>query len=90
MRLLPEPSTPDRARVNQWISFAVADLEWPLWRNMKHRFLYPEQMRIPAEVEVAHVDLKTLATYGLGSRYSTSPECLDWEIANCEHPDIRV
>jgi glutathione S-transferase len=59
--LLPKPGTSDRALVSQWVSFAVADLEQPLWRSMKHRFLYPEKSRIPAEVEVAHADFKALA-----------------------------
>jgi glutathione S-transferase len=59
--LLPKPGTSDRALVHQWMSFAVADLEQPLWRAMKHRFLYPENIRIPAEVEVAHADFKALA-----------------------------
>jgi glutathione S-transferase len=59
--LLPKPGSSDRALVSQWMSFAVADLEQPLWRAMKHRFLYPEQTRIPAEVELAHADFKALA-----------------------------
>jgi glutathione S-transferase len=59
--LLPKAGSRERALVNQWMSFAVADLEQPLWRSMKHRFLYPEKMRIPAEVEVAQADFKTLA-----------------------------
>jgi glutathione S-transferase len=59
--LLPKPGTSDRGLVSQWMSFAVADLEQPLWRAMKHRFLYPEKTRIPAEVEVAHADFKALA-----------------------------
>jgi glutathione S-transferase len=59
--LLPKAGTTDRALANQWISFAVADLEQPLWRAMKHRFLYPEKTRIAAEVEVAHADFHALA-----------------------------
>jgi glutathione S-transferase len=59
--LLPKAGSFDRALVNQWTSFAVADLEQPLWRSMKHRFFYPEKTRIPAEVEVAHADFKALA-----------------------------
>jgi glutathione S-transferase len=59
--LLPKPDSLDRALVNQWMSFAVADLEQPLWRAMKHCFLYPEKMRIPADVELAHADFKALA-----------------------------
>jgi glutathione S-transferase len=70
--LLPKPATPERAHVHQWMSFAVADLEQPLWRVMKHRFLYPEKMRIPAEIELAHADFKALATtleHELGGDY---------------------
>src|SRR5215470_15231623 len=37
--LLPKPGSSERALVNQWMSFAVADLEQPLWRAMRHRFL---------------------------------------------------
>lgn len=77
--LLPKPGTSDRALVNQWMSFAVADLEQPLWRTMKHRFLYPEKARIPAEIELAHGDFKTLAAtlerelrgdYAVGRRFT--------------------
>lgn len=59
--LLPKPGSKERAVVDQWTSFAVADLEQPLWRAMRHRFLYPEATRIAAEVEVAHADFKSLA-----------------------------
>ena len=59
--LLPKMGSPERALVNQWMSFAVADLEQPLWRAMRHRFLYPEEKRIPGEVEVAYADFKALA-----------------------------
>ena len=77
--LLPTSGTADRALVHQWMSFAVADLEQPLWRAMKHRFLYAEEARIPAEVEVAHADFKALAAtlerelrgdYAVGGRFS--------------------
>jgi glutathione S-transferase len=60
--LLPKLGSPNRALVNQWMSFAVADLEQPLWRAMKHRLLYPEKVRLPAEVDVAHADFKAVAT----------------------------
>jgi glutathione S-transferase len=59
--LLPKPGSAERALVGQWMSFVVADLEQPLWRAMRHRFLYPEKTRIAAEVEVAHADFKALA-----------------------------
>jgi glutathione S-transferase len=60
--LLPKPGTMERALVNQWMSFAVADLEQPLWRAVRHRFIYPEATRIPRDVEVAHADFQALAT----------------------------
>jgi glutathione S-transferase len=60
--LLPKIGTTDRALVNQWVAFAVTELEQPLWRAMRHRFLYPEGTRIPAEIDVAHADFKALAT----------------------------
>jgi glutathione S-transferase len=60
--LLPKPGTSDRALVSQWMSFAVADLEQPLWRTMRHRLLYPEKTRIPGEIAVAHADFKALAS----------------------------
>ncbi len=59
--LLPKAGSPERALTTQWISFAVADLEQPLWRVMRHRFLYPEAKRIPADIEVAYGDFKALA-----------------------------
>jgi glutathione S-transferase len=77
--LLPKPQTSERALVNQWSSFAVADLEQPLWRVMRHRFLYPEKTRIPGEIEVAHADFKALAAtlerelrsdYAVGGRFT--------------------
>jgi glutathione S-transferase len=59
--LLPEPGTTSRAHVSQWMAFAVAELEQPLWRAMRHRLLYPEKTRIPGEIEVAFADFKALA-----------------------------
>jgi glutathione S-transferase len=60
--LLPKAGSPERPRVNQWMSFVVADLEQPLWRATRHRFLYPEAVRSLAEVELAHADFASLAT----------------------------
>jgi glutathione S-transferase len=77
--LLPKPGSADRALVSQWMSFAVADLEQPLWRTMRHRFLYPEEGRIPGEIEIAHADFKALAVtlerelrgdYAVGGRFT--------------------
>jgi glutathione S-transferase len=87
--LLPKPGTSDRALVSQWMSFAVADLEQPLWRAMRHRFLYPEETRIPGEVEVAHADFKALAAtlehelradYAVGHRFTLADATLAYTL----------
>ena len=59
--LAPPPGTIERARVDQWMAFCLGDLEQPLWRIMRHRFLYDEARRIPAEIEVARQDFRELA-----------------------------
>ncbi|HUA33255.1 MAG TPA: glutathione S-transferase family protein [Candidatus Binataceae bacterium] len=50
-----------RAEVNRWILFAATELEQPLWRIARHTSLYPENKRIPAEVELAREDFKSMA-----------------------------
>jgi glutathione S-transferase len=42
-----------RAQVNRWLLFAVTELEQPLWRISRHTALYPEHLRLPAEVSLA-------------------------------------
>jgi glutathione S-transferase len=61
-RLAPPAGTRERASVDQWVSFAVTELEQPLWRIMKHRFFYPEAARIPADIALACDDFGRLAT----------------------------
>ncbi len=51
-RLTPAWDTADRARYNQWMAFAIAELEQPLWTIAKHRFALPKELRVPA-VEAA-------------------------------------
>jgi glutathione S-transferase len=45
-----------RAQVNRWLLFAVTELEQPLWRISRHTALYPEPLRLPAEVSLARQD----------------------------------
>ena len=45
-----------RAQVNQWLLFTVTELEQPLWRISRHTALYPEHLRLPAEVSLARQD----------------------------------
>lgn len=78
-RLLPR-SKEDRARCAQWVAFAGGDLEAPLWRMVKHTRIYPDSLRIPAEVELAKSDFaktakaleRTLGDYAVGQSFSVA------------------
>jgi glutathione S-transferase len=50
-----------RAQVYRWLLFAATELERPLWRIPKHTSLYPEEKRIPADVELARQDFLAMA-----------------------------
>jgi len=51
--LAPEPRTAERARFDQWCFFVATELEQPLWTMAKHRFVLPEDKRVPAIMETA-------------------------------------
>ena len=56
------PADPrERAKVNQWLLFAATELEQPLWRIARHKFLYPEDKRQPGDIPVARDDFKAMA-----------------------------
>lgn len=57
------PTDPLRkAKVNEWLSFALTDLESPIWTLIKHKFLLPEALRSPAVIEAMFGDAcKTLS-----------------------------
>jgi glutathione S-transferase len=50
-----------RAQVYRWIMFAMTELEQPLWRMAKHTFLYPEDKRLPQDIELARADFTAMA-----------------------------
>ncbi len=50
-----------RAELNRWILFIATELEQPLWRITRHINIYPENKRIPAEIELAREDFKSMA-----------------------------
>jgi glutathione S-transferase len=63
--------TGQRAQVQQWCSFAVTELEQPLWNISKHTFALPEKRRVPAILETANWEFTRAAgvlAMGLGSR----------------------
>lgn len=52
---IPE-SVEDRAQMYRWIFFLMTEIEQPLWRIVRHTFLYPEEKRLPQEIELARQD----------------------------------
>lgn len=59
-RLLPTDLR-QRAEVDRWLLFTVTELEQPLWRIVRHTSLYPEALRLPAEVDLAGREFKEMA-----------------------------
>ena len=43
----------DRAQMHRWMFFLVTEVEQPLWRIARHTFVYPDEKRIPQDVELA-------------------------------------
>lgn len=50
-----------RAQLYRWLLFTATELEQPLWRITHHTFLYPEALRLPAEIPLARQDFTTMA-----------------------------
>ena len=50
-----------RAQVYRWVMFAMTELEQPLWRMAKHTFLYPENKRLPQDIDLARDDFTAMA-----------------------------
>jgi glutathione S-transferase len=49
-----------RSQVYRWLLFTATELEQPLWRITHHTALYPEHLRLPAEVSLARQDFKDM------------------------------
>jgi glutathione S-transferase len=47
---IPE-AVEDRAQMYRWIFFLVTEIEQPLWRIARHTVLYPEEKRLPQDVD---------------------------------------
>jgi glutathione S-transferase len=50
-----------RAQVNRWLLFTATELEQPLWRIARNTFIYPEDQRLPADVQKARQEFKAMA-----------------------------
>ena len=56
------PSDPrQRGQALQWLLFAATELEQPLWRITRHTRLYPEPLRLPADILLARQDFQPMA-----------------------------
>ena len=43
----------DRSQTYRWIFFLVTEIEQPLWRIARHTFIYPENQRLPQDIDLA-------------------------------------
>lgn len=59
-RLLPT-DLQQRSQLNRWMLFAVTELEQPLWRIARHSFIYPEEQRLPGDVDLASGEFRSMA-----------------------------
>jgi glutathione S-transferase len=50
-----------RAQLYRWLFFTATELEQPLWRIARHTFIYPEELRLPAEIPLARQDFTNMA-----------------------------
>lgn len=70
-RLLAGDKPEARARLYQWCSFAISELEQPLWTKAKHEFVLPRRLRVPSLAESLHHELEAalrILELGLGER----------------------
>jgi glutathione S-transferase len=51
--IAPAPGSDARAYCDQWCSFAISELEQPLWTLSKHQFALPAEWRVPAVLDTA-------------------------------------
>jgi glutathione S-transferase len=69
--LLPPIGSTERAECYRWISFAISELEQPLWTIAKHRFVLPEEKRVSAILQTAFWEFSIAAgilTKGIADR----------------------
>ncbi|MFN8601595.1 MAG: glutathione S-transferase family protein [Candidatus Binatia bacterium] len=59
-RLLPA-DVGGRAEAYRWLLFAATELEQPLWRIARNTAIYPENERLPADVEKATGEFRDMA-----------------------------
>lgn len=71
--LIPTLSPFRRAQYDQWCSFAVTELEQPMWTISKHKFALPAERRVSDVIQTAEYEFQIaldLLSRGLGpNRY---------------------
>lgn len=45
--LIPKAGTFERGHYDQWMAFCLTEMDAVLWTRSKHRFVLPEEMRVP-------------------------------------------
>jgi glutathione S-transferase len=50
----------ERAQAYRWLLFTVTELEQPLWRMARNEFLYPEEQRLPQDIQRAREDFRPM------------------------------
>jgi glutathione S-transferase len=46
----------DRAQMYRWMFFLMTEIEQPLWRIVRHTFIYSEEKRLPQDIVLAKQD----------------------------------
>jgi glutathione S-transferase len=64
--------TDERAQMYRWLLFTTTELEQPLWRIARHRFIYPEGKRLPGDILLAREEFAAMA--GVMERHMASRE----------------
>lgn len=57
-RLIAKAGSWERALHDQWVCFALTEVEAHLWSTARNMFVYPEKARIPAIVEQNNAELR--------------------------------
>lgn len=69
--LIPTPGSAERGTHDQWLCFAIAELEQPLWTIGKHKFALPKERRVAEIFETAAWEFQkavALLSAGLGNK----------------------
>ena len=75
--LVPPIGSTARAECYRWVSFAISEIEQPLWTIAKHRFVLPEEKRVAAILQTAFWEFSIAAgvlAKGIADRQNAAGE----------------